>query len=147
MLSGAAVVAAAALWLGVEVPAQVAVVGEVDAAGGLVGRLGETSGADAQTLLKLSNINGIRLLVVPASSESGRQVVAVQQRRSKLYKGVRAVAVSTLAEALQFVFSYSQAGKEQEEEEEEESEEEEDEEEEQQQQEEEEEEARGGGSG
>ena len=46
----------------------------MDAAGGVVGRVGRDGEGDALTLLRLAQMNGVRLLLVPASSASGRQV-------------------------------------------------------------------------
>lgn len=110
LVAGAAVVAAAAVWLGIEVPATVAVVGEVDAAGERVGDVGDGDGADALTLLKLSEANGITLLVVPSSSKSGREVAALRDRRAKLHAGIRVVAVRTLVEALDQVLPAAEPG-------------------------------------
>lgn len=75
-VSAAAVVAAAATWLGRSVPGHVAIIGETDATGGVVGRLGDEG--DAETVLRLAHFNGVRLVLVPASSESGRQVRQAQ---------------------------------------------------------------------
>lgn len=104
LMSAAAVVAAAALWLGVEVPGDVSVVGEVNAAGGLVGRTGDATGADAQTLLKLAHTNGIRRLLLPASSATGQQVAETARRRGKMYEGLQVVLVQSMAEVLGHFF-------------------------------------------
>lgn len=67
-------VAAVALLVGRPVPEDVAVVGETDAAGGVVGCVGADEGDDAETILRLAQLNHVRRVFVPASSESGRQV-------------------------------------------------------------------------
>lgn len=76
---------------------ELAVMGEVDAMGGVTGRVVDSSD-DAEMLLRLSQWNGVKLLVLPAS-ESGRWVLEMSQRRAKMYAGVEVVLVRSILEA------------------------------------------------
>ena len=99
LVGAGAVLAAALLWLGVPAVGQdVAVVGEVDAAGHVVGEIGSVD--DASTVLRLAKMNGIRLVIVPSASASGREVAALARRQAKTYAAVKVVTVSSIAEAL-----------------------------------------------
>ena len=73
-VGAAAVVAAVAVGLGRELAKDMTVIGEVDADGNVVGSFGTECGEDSETVVRLAQMNAVRVVMVPGSSKCGRQV-------------------------------------------------------------------------